>query len=96
MKRRILTGLLVSALLLSGGCLRIVNWKPPAVKYPVIPMEGYPEYSIPEDIKTEEDKAKIVDALFKAEKHAMMLRAKVEKYNDFANGKNKQARDIFK
>lgn len=96
MRRNLLIGLLLSGLLLSSGCLNVVRWRPPAVKYPIIPMEEYPEYAIPEDIKTEEDKAKIVDALFKAEKHAMMLRARVEKYNEFAKGKNKQAKELFK
>jgi len=97
MKTRIvLAGLLVSALLLSSGCLRIVKWQPPATKYPIIPMEAYPEFALPEDMKTEEDMDKIVDALYKTEKHTMMLRARIEKYNEFAKSKNLQAKDLFK
>jgi hypothetical protein len=86
----------VSALLLSAGCLRVVKWREPAVYHPIIPVEEYPDYEIPEDLQTKEDKAKIVDALMKAEKYGLKLKARVDKYNNFAKGKNLKARELFK
>jgi len=93
MRKLILCTLLASTLLCTG-CWR--RWVGATVEYPIIPLDPYPEYTIPEDIKTEKDKEQIVDAAFKAEKYAVGLRKKVEIYNAYARGKNGKAKELFK
>jgi len=92
MRRAIAIIMLLSCLSMTG-CWR--RWVGPTAAYPIIPVDKYPEYEIPSDIKTEKDKAQVVDALFKAEKHAMKLRKRVEIYNKWARGKNADAPNMF-
>ena len=92
--RRVILALIVGSCLMASGCF--TKWADAPAAYPVIPVGEYPEYVIPEKVETEEDVALIVDALFKAEKHAMELRKKVEVYNRFAEGKNAKAKDLYK
>jgi len=92
--RKAIIVLALSSLLLTTGCWR--RWVEPVVRYPVIPVEEYPEYSIPKKIETEAEKEQIVNALFAAEKYGTALKAKVEVYNRFAKNKNMKAKDLFK
>ena len=92
--RKIILVILLASCACSSGC-GWRRWVGATVEYPVIPIEAYPEYNIPEDIKTEKDKEQIVDAVFKAEKHAMTLRKRIEIYNAYAKAKNGEAKELF-
>lgn len=92
--RRTLIIIAISSLLLTTGCWR--RWVDPVVKYPIIPIGPYPEYKLPKEIETEEDKNQIVDALLAAEKYGVGLEKKVKIYNSYARGKNGEAKDLFK
>jgi hypothetical protein len=88
--------LVASLGLASTGCL----WGPPkpsgTIAVPVIPVDKYPTYTIPESLDTDGQKTQVVDALFQAEKYAQVLKARVEKYNQWAKAKNTAAEDLFK
>jgi len=90
---------LILVCLCSTGCTpfwRNAGPRIPAVQYPIIPLEEYPDYTIPAKIETEEEKGQIVEAVFLAERHAQLLRKRIEIYNAFAKGKNSQAEELFK
>jgi len=91
--RKLTIAIVIAASVMCSGCWR--RWIQPAVKYPVIPVEAFPAYDLPTDIKTEEDKGKVVEALFKAEKYGVTLKRKVDIYNAYARGKNGEAATLF-
>ena len=92
--KKITISILLIACLSSSGCF--TRWRQAKIVYPVIPVQEYPSYKIPAKIETEQEKQQVVTALFEAEKYAQELKAKVEVYNDFAKGKNANAKEIFK